>query len=54
LHLKQLDESPPESREKRLTWALAHNKTPPIGANMMPITKKSGKTDLGVKIGLRN
>ena len=35
-----------------LTIALAHSKTPPIGAKIMPTTKKSGRTVLGVRIGL--
>ena len=38
--------------EHRLTWELAYNKRPPIGAKMMPIMKKSGRTVFGVKIGL--
>ena len=32
--------------------ALDHSKSPPIGANMMPIAKKIGMTVLGVRIGL--
>ena len=38
---------------RSLTWALAYNRSPPIGANMIPTTKKRGKTVLGVRIGLR-
>lgn len=34
------------------TCELAYINNPPIGANMMPIMKKSGRTVLGVKIGL--
>ena len=37
---------------ERLTWALAHIRIPPRGANMMPTMKKSGKTLFGVRIGL--
>lgn len=36
-----------------LTIALAHSKTPPIGAKIMPTTKKSGRTVLGVRMGLK-
>ena len=34
------------------TWALAHNRSPPSGANMMPTVKNKGKTVFGVRIGL--
>ena len=36
----------------RRTLALAHNSRPPMGANMMPMAKKMGRTVLGVRIGL--
>ena len=32
--------------------ALDQSNSPPIGANMMPIAKKIGRTVLGVRIGL--
>ena len=35
-----------------LTCALAHSRTPPIGANIIPTTKKRGNTLFGVRIGL--
>lgn len=35
------------------TVVLAHNNSPPIGANIMPTAKKIGRTVLGVRIGLR-
>ena len=35
-----------------LTIALAHSSNPPMGANIMPTTKKSGSTVFGVRIGL--
>ena len=35
-----------------LTCELAHRRTPPIGANMTPITKKSGNTLFGLRTGL--
>jgi hypothetical protein len=37
---------------ERNTCELAQRSTPPIGAKMIPIAKKSGKTDFGVNIGL--
>jgi hypothetical protein len=38
-------------RSKPLTCALAYNKPPPMGANMIPIAKNNGRTVLGVRIG---
>lgn len=38
--------------QSELTMALAQSKSPPIGAKMMPTAKKSGRTVLGVSIGL--
>jgi len=35
-----------------LTNELAYNSSPPMGANMMPTTKKRGRTVFGVRIGL--
>lgn len=35
-----------------LTFALAYSSSPPIGANMMPTMKNSGRTVFGVKMGL--
>ena len=37
--------------ERDLTVVLAHSNSPPIGAQMTPIAKKSGITVLGVRIG---
>jgi hypothetical protein len=39
-------------RLQPLTCALAYNKPPPMGANMMPMAKNKGRTVLGVRIGL--
>lgn len=36
-----------------LTLALAHSNRPPMGAKMMPIAKRIGRTVLGVRMGLR-
>jgi len=36
----------------KLTSELAQSSNPPMGANMMPMAKNSGKTVLGVRIGL--
>lgn len=36
-----------------LTLALAHSSKPPIGAKMIPIAKRIGRTVLGVRMGLR-
>jgi len=33
---------------------LAHNKSPPMGANMIPTAKKRGRTVLGVRMGLKD
>lgn len=33
------------------TVELAHSRTPPMGAKMMPTAKKSGRTVLGVRMG---
>jgi hypothetical protein len=35
-----------------LTFALAYRSSPPIGANMTPTMKNSGRTVFGVKMGL--
>ena len=35
-----------------LTRSLAMSRTPPMGANMTPMMKKSGRTVFGVKMGL--
>lgn len=34
------------------TWELAQIRTPPMGAKRIPTMKNSGKTLLGVRIGL--
>ncbi len=38
--------------EPKYTCALAHSNKPPIGAKIMPIAKKRGRTVFGVRIGL--
>lgn len=38
--------------DREQTWALAYKSRPPIGANIIPMTKKRGSTVLGVRIGL--
>lgn len=38
--------------QEALTTALAYSNPPPIGANIIPIMKKSGRTVFGVRIGL--
>jgi hypothetical protein len=42
----------PRSVQCAHTLALAHNSRPPMGANMIPMAKKMGRTVLGVRIGL--
>jgi len=50
-------DSPPRIKirfQGPLTFELAYNSNPPIGANMTLIAKNSGRTVFGVRIGLRS
>lgn len=42
-----------DGQQIRLTMALDQSSSPPIGAKMMPTAKKSGRTVLGVRMGLK-